>query len=196
MSALSSFEELEKEIDNIKEEFYSESGKNTLFKKAQKFDCAKKVVSKIPLEVLLSKMCVIFENTNVIHIDYPTMKTFASPENFEIISDNTISNFDFLKRTYGTFEIFINFDGFTVSAAERYKDLIEIFCKKCFQINAGFAFAVTRLVVYNAPTMIDSVKYAFWPFMEEEIKKNIVVVQKKDSAAIINKIVQLQNDMC
>jgi hypothetical protein len=98
MSALSSFEELEKEIENIKDEFYSESGgKNVVFKRTQKYDCAKKVVSKIPLETLLNRMCVVLENANLIHIDYPIMKTFASPENFESISENILLSFDFLK---------------------------------------------------------------------------------------------------
>ena len=192
MSVLSSFEELEKEIENIKDEFYSESGgKNVVFKKSQKYDCAKKIVSKIPLDTLLNRMCIIFENSNSVHIDYPIMKTFASPENFESISEYIISNFDYLKHTYPVFEVFLNFDGFTVSAAERYKLLIEIFCKKCFQKNAGFAFIVTQFVVYNAPTMIDSIKHIFWPFLEEHMKKKLVVVQKKDSTEIIDKIMRL-----
>jgi hypothetical protein len=118
---------------------------------------------------------------------------FASPEIFETISEHVISKFDYLKQTYPVFEVYLNFDGFSVSAAERYKSLIEVFCRKCFQKNAGFAFVVTKFVVYNAPTMIDSIKHIFWSFMEEHMKKKLVVVQKKDSCEIITKIAQLQN---
>ena len=136
MSGLSSFEDLEREIEKTKSEFYSESGgKNTFFKKQQKYDCAKQVVSNISLEVLLNRTCSIVENTNCVHIDYPLLKTYASPEIFETIADDIIMKFQQIKDTYGCLQVFFNLDGFTVSAAERYKGLIETFCAKCFQQN-------------------------------------------------------------
>lgn len=194
MASLSSFEDLEKEIENIKEQFYGENGgKNIFFKKNQKYDCAKKIVSQIPLETLLDRMCIIFESVKCVHIDYAILKTFASPDNFESISENIISKFEYLKQKYSTFDVFINLDGFTVSAAERYKSLIEVFCQKCLQKNSGFSIIVTQLVVYNAPLMVESIKHIVWPFMEEPMKRKIFVVQKKDSTEITNQFIHLSN---
>jgi len=182
MSGLSSFEDLEREIEKTKSEFYSESGgKNTFFKKQQKYDCAKQVVSKISLEVLLNRTCNIIENTNCVHIDYPLLKTYASPEIFETIADYIIMNFQTVKDKYGNLQIFLNFDGFTVSAAERYKSLIEVFCMKCFQRNTGFAPVVLQFVVYNSPNVMDAIKHIVMPFMEENVKAQLRVVSKKDS---------------
>lgn len=183
MSGLSSFEDLEREIEKTKSEFYSESGgKNTFFKKQQKYDCAKQVVSKISLEVLLKKTCYVIESTNCVHIDYPLLKTYASPEIFETIADYIIMNFQQIKDTYGNLQIFLNFDGFTVSAAERYKSLIEVFCMKCFQRNTGFAPVVLQFVVYNSPNVMDAIKHIVMPFMEENVKAKLLVVPKKNSS--------------
>jgi len=182
MSGLSSFEDLEREIEKTKSEFYSESGgKNTIFKKQQKYDCAKQVVSKISLEVLLNRTCNVIDNTNCVHIDYPLLKTYASPEIFETIADDIIMKFQQIKDTHGCLQVFFNLDGFTVSAAERYKGLIETFCAKCFQRNTGFAPVVLQFVVYNSPNIMDSIKHIVMPFMEENVKAKLCVVSKKDS---------------
>lgn len=193
MSGLSSFEELEKEIDGIKDEFYSESGKNVLFKKSQKYDCAKKIVSKISLDVLLNRTCLIIDDTNCVHIDYPIMKTYASPEIFDAIAEYIIGKFHYLKTNFPTFEVALNLDGFSVSAAERYKILIEIFCWKCFQRNAGFAFVVTQFVVYNAPSVIDTIKHIVSPFIEDHMKHKLFIVPKKESEQYNQRFAEIRN---
>jgi len=180
--SVSSFDDLEKEIEKVKDDFYNESGgKNTLFKRQQKFDCAKQVVNKISLEALLMRTCYIVENTNCIHIDYPVLKSYASPETFETISDYIIANFQYVKNNYSELEVMLNFNGFTISAAERYKGLIETFCIKCFQKQTGFSQVVSRFVVYNSPNVIDSIKHIVTPYMEENVKSKLLVIAKKDS---------------
>jgi len=183
MSGISSFEELEREIEKVKGEFYTENGgKNTFFKKQQKYDCAKQVVNQIPLDVLLNRTCYIINGTNIVHIDYPILKSYASPEIFETISEYIINNFQNVKNVYGKLEIALNFDGFTVSAAERYKSLIEVFCQKCFQKNTGFSPVVTQFLVYNSPNGIDAIRHIVLPFMEENVKAKLVVASKKESS--------------
>ena len=182
MSGLSSLDELEREIEKAKGEFYSESGgKNTFFKKQQKYDCAKQVVSKISLEVLLNRTCAIVGDTNCVHIDYPLLKSYASPEIFDTIADYIIMNFQSIKDTHGNLNVFLNLDGFTVSAAERYRSLIEVFCMKCFQRNTGFAQVVLQFVVYNSPNIMDSIRHIVMPFMEENVKAKLRIFSKKES---------------
>lgn len=181
MSGLSSFEDLEREIEKAKDEFYSESGKNVLFKKQQKYDCAKQITNKISLEVLLNRTCYIIDDTNCVHIDYPILKSYASPDIFDTISEYIITNFQHVKNTHGNLQVFMNLDGFTVSAAERYKKLIEVFCTKCFQRNTGFAPVVLQFVVYNSPNVIDTIKHIVMPFMEENVKAKLLLVPKRDS---------------
>jgi hypothetical protein len=183
MSELSSFDELEREIAKVKDEFYGESGgKNVFFKKQQKFDCAKQIVNKISMDALLMRSCYIVENTYCVHIDYPTLKLYSSPETFESTSKYIMSNFKKVTETYGKFEVFLNLDGLTISGAERYKGLIETFCMMCFNLNTGFSQVINRFVVYNSPNIIDAIKPIVMPFMEENVKTRLLVVHKKDSA--------------
>jgi hypothetical protein len=181
MSEISSFEDLEREIERTKEEFYSATAKNMFFKKQQKFDCAKQIVDKIHLDVLLNRTCYIIENTNLVHIDYPTLKIFASPEIFDTISDFIIKKIAHAKSKYDEIEVALNFDSFTVSAAERYRDLIRVFCQHCFQRNTNFAVVITRFVIYNCPNVIDNIKQIVLPFMDENLKPKMVLAAKKDS---------------
>lgn len=182
MSAMSSFDELEREIAKVKDEFYGESGgKNTFFKKQQKFDCAKQIVNRVSLDALLARSCYIVPNTYCVHIDYPTLKLYASPDTFETISEYIMANFKKVTDEYGTFEVFLNLDGLTVSGAERYRGLIETFCMMCFNLNTGFSQMIHRFVVYNSPNVIDAIKHIVMPFMEENVKLRLLVVPKKDS---------------
>lgn len=182
MSELSSFEELEREIEKVKGEFYNESGKNTFFKKQQKYDCAKQVVNKIPLNVLMARTCYNIANTDCVIIDYPIMKTYASPEIFDELSEYIIYTFQQVINKYGKFEVLLNMDGFTISAAERYKKLIEVFCVKCFQQDTGLSVILTRFTVYNTTNVIDSIKHLVSHLIEENVKNRLLLVSKKDSA--------------
>jgi len=182
MSEISPFEELEKEIEKVRTDFFSESGcKNFLFKKQQKFDCAKQVTNKIPLDALLSQTVYIDGVTNRVHIVYPMLKLFASPEVFEIISEYIVANFQHIKATHNSLEVMLNLDGFTISAAERYKGLIDTFCTKCFNLNTGFSQLVSRFVVYNAPSSIESIGPIVRPFMEENVREKLIIATKKES---------------
>ena len=182
MSNISSFDDLEREIEKTKEEYYSENGsKNFFFKKQQKYDCAKKVVNQFSLEVLLQRTCSIVDNTYYVHVDYPILKSYASPETFETIADYIIMNFQYIKDTYNKLEVIMNLDGFTVSGAERYKKLIEIFCNKCFQRNTGLSLILTRFVVYNSPNIIESIQPIVLPFMEENVKEKLCILSRKES---------------
>lgn len=182
MSGISSFEDIEKEIERVKNDFYKETGpKNTFFKKAQKYDCAKQVATKVQMDILLTRTCTIIHDTYCVHIDYPILKSFACPDNFDIISEFIISTFQHIKDTYGKLEVAFNLDGFTISAAERYKSLIEVFCDKCFQKNTGLSPYLTQFIVYNSPNLIESIRPIVMPFMEENVKERLVVVSRKDS---------------
>jgi len=179
---MSSFDELEKEIERVRTDFYTDSGgKNRLFKKQQKFDCAKQVVNKIPLETLLPQTFYIDGNTNRVHIVYPILKLFASPEIFDTISDFIIAHFQYIKQNHPTLEVMLNLDGFTISAAERYKGLIETFCMKCFGLNTGFSQLVSKFIVYNAPASIESIGPIVKPFMEPNVREKLILASKKDS---------------
>jgi len=185
---MDSFAALEMEIDNARNEFYSESGKNTFFKKQQKFDCAQRVASQIPMEHLLSRTCWIQDEIAFVRIDYTILKTYASPEVFELIVNHIIRVCRGSVATFKSLSVLLNLDTFTVSAAERYKALIELFCGKCFQENTGFSLSLEQFIVYNVPTTVDTIKPMLMPFVLEEIRHKVKLVSKKDTPAVLSSL--------
>jgi hypothetical protein len=182
---MDSFEALEMEINNTRNAFYGESGKNTFFKKQQKFDCAQKVASQIPMEHLLSRTCWIQDEIAFVRIDYTILKTYASPEVFEIIVDHIIQICKGSIATFKRLNVLLNLDTFTVSAAERYKVLIELFCQKCFQENLGFSLSLEQFIIYNSPSTIDLIKPILLPLLLEEIRPKIRLVSKKETPGVL-----------
>ena len=188
---MSSFEDLEKEIENVREDFYEGSGKNRFFKKQQKFECAKQVASTFPIEMLLHQTCWIHQEKNIVFISYPMLKTYASPELFETITDHII-NVCWISKEQSvgkqSLNVLFNLDGFTFSAAERYKKLIEIYCEKCFRLDFGFSNALKQFVICNSPSTIETIRPLLAPFIIDEIKDKIQLVSKKESAAYLTSI--------
>lgn len=181
-------EELQREIEQVQDDYYADHGKNTFFKKQQKFDCAKQVSSHIPLELLLNQYCRVLPNTQMVYIDYPFMKTFASPEIFDIMSDHIFQLFLMAKDAFGTLDVHLNLDGFTVSAAERYKQIVISFCDKCLRNNTGFSTIIDRFMIYNTPATIDHIKPLFMPFMLEDVKRKAQLISKRDSEPLLREL--------
>ena len=176
---------LQQEIAQLQNGFYSETKKNSFFKKHQKFDCAKQVHSQIPLELLLNQTCRILPHSTKVYIDYPTMKSYASPEIFEAIADHIFGTCLHAKLTLGALEIHLNLDGFTMSGADRYREIIVSFCNKCLRGNVGFAPIMTNFVIYNTPSTIDSIKPLFMPLMLEEVRRKVKLMTKRDSEPLL-----------
>ena len=185
---MSSFEDLEREIENVRNEFYSETKKNVIFKKQQKHDCANQVAAQIPMNLLLERTCWIVPNTNYVKIEYPILKMFASPDTFDIIVDHIIRMCQIVKNEYGNMTVMLNLDGFTVSAAERYKRLVDIFCNRCLNDEMCFVALTNAFIIYNTPNSIEAIKPIIMPFVSEELKKKAQLIPKKDSIAYLARL--------
>lgn len=180
-----SFDQLEKDIEQIKDEFYGSSGKNLFFKKQQKFDCATQIMTRLPLELLLRKTCRILPEHRLVYIDYTILKSYATPEVFDHITDYIIHVFHNFNAEYGFLEVALNLDTFTVSAAERYKSIITIFCDKCFQHQTGFSNILTKFSVYNIPRTFDAMLPALIPLVIDEVKAKVRLHNKAESEPIL-----------
>jgi hypothetical protein len=179
------FEDLENEIDKLKDEFYSSSSKNIFFKSKQKFECATQIMAKVPLEALLYKTCRYIPSEHLIYIDYTIFKSYATPEIFNTITDYIILVFSEFIQKYGCLEIALNLDTFTVSACERYKTIIQIFCDKCFQQQNNFTHVLRTFRIYNMPSTFETIKQIMSPFLLEEVKAKIQLFGKADSSSVL-----------
>ena len=186
-----SFDDLEKEIEKVQNSFYSENGgKNTFFKKTQKYDCANHLTTRIPIQILMDKMCFALDELDCIYINYSVFKTFANPDNFTDIVNHILSKLEFASKNYSNFSVLLDLDGFTISAAERYKPFIHLFCNTCFQINVGYLVQLNQFIVYNCPSIIDTVKKMLLPLMEGFPTAKVVTILKSDSKPYVDKVAQ------
>ena len=188
----SSFAQLETEIERLQKDYYTENGgKNVFFKKTQKYECANQITNRISIDVLLEKTCYVLNTSTVVYIDYPLFKKYASPSNFNQIADHIIGKLLQIRSQYGVIDVWLNLDGFTPSAAERYKGLIELFNNKCITLDLGFSLALNKFVIYNCPGMIDQITYMITPFMDELKKSKLVTVLKADSKQYVDTVSKL-----
>ena len=157
------------DLNEFKNKYYNENKKKSIFNKnEQKYELAREVLSKFDINMLLKKTAYIIPNTNKLFVNYQIFKQFAHPENYEIFVKYVQNMIPFLIEKYGEFECHIDIDTFTISAAERYKGVIQVFCRDVFEVS--FTEYLKHIYVYNIPSMIDK----------------IVLVNKDDNNDIIN----------
>jgi len=176
-------------IQSTQSNYYSEhGGKNVVFKKAQKFECAETVCSQIPLLVLMQKTFWIIPSRNQIYFEYPLFKMYAHPGNFMEITDYVINLCLQCKATYGTFSLHVNFDGFTISAAERYKQFVVWFNNVCEIRNHGFLLVIEQMVIYNTSNTMDHISMVFLPLIPSEMKPKIQIIGKEESKELLERL--------
>jgi len=172
-------------IKEFQDDYYSKNKKNIFFKKNQKLECATQVCSAFPLEYLISQTLYIIPNTNKIFFDYVVFKLFANKDNYSQIVD---SIFVLLKQSFETFdnfELYMNIDSFTVSAFERYKEVLIEFINKCVLYKTSFADNMKCLYLCNVPKTIDLIIKTFKPFMEKQVYNKLSFCDENTSIETI-----------
>lgn len=172
------------DLNKFKDTYYSENKKKGIFnKKEQKYEVAKEILTKFDINLLLQKTAFIIPNTNKIFVNYQIFKQFACPDNYELFVKYVQNMIPLLIKQYGSFECHIDINTFTISAAERYKGIIQVFCRDVFEIS--FTEHLERIYVYNVPTMIDKISKILLKLIDKETKNKIALVNNEDSNRIV-----------
>ena len=178
---------IETQIDNFIENYYSIHGKNSLFKKNQKNELATQIASSFKIEDLLENMCYII-NDKVI-IKYSIFKLFVHNDIYETVINFILKKFDCILQTHDNFECHVNIEGFTMSAAERYQDFIKVFADISLSSNNSYSDKILHLKVYFPPVIIEQIKSVFGRFVDKEVKQKVEVISKNDSISRWNSLV-------
>jgi hypothetical protein len=171
------------EISNFEEKYYQENSKNVIFKKNQKIDLAKQVSNNFDINILLNNLCYIIKDTNKVVIDYNILKLFANEDNFDVILKYILFNFTEIIKKYNNFEVHMNLNSFTISAAERYKKLVELFCKLCLNNKDSYNYAklCTKFNIYNVSSTFEQIVTLFKPFVSPDVKEKVCIFKKSES---------------
>lgn len=173
---------------HIQNEFLIKEGKNSIFKKTQKIDCAKNISNTYKLEDLLEKSIYVITGTNIIFVDYPIIKLYANHDNYEQMTSYIVHLYDYCINLYDGFEIHINLKSFTISAAERYKNAIQLFSQKCMDSSMRYSEKMKFMKIYNTPSMMETITKLLRPFFDPLILDKLVLYSKEDSQTLINNL--------
>ena len=174
--------EVSDKINNIKTLFSkSSSGNFSLFRSTNKLNCAKMVSTNIDIQELIKHTTLIIPNTNKIYIDYVLFKSYAHDQVYDVLIQHLIHLFNMCIESHNSFEIHIDLNTFSISAAQRYKPVIQILCNQCLSSQTPLMSYLTIFRIYNTPYMIDSISAIFRPFISDQIKSKVEFINRKDS---------------
>jgi len=185
MSEIVGQENIIEKINELKDEYYSTHSKNTFFKKSQKMECAKYISDSVDLNTLIDSTIFVVPNTNTIYIDYTVFKLYGTPENYDQIIDHIMNTFKYIISYFSCYEVYVNLDTFTVSSAERYKEIIRSFCNKCLNDNTKFGELLSKFHILNTPSVMELIIKIFKPFVDPLVINKIQFYKKEESAEII-----------
>jgi hypothetical protein len=160
-------------------------------KSSQKFDCARDICSKVDIVGLMNQTFWIVPNKNQVFFDYRVYKLYGNPDNFQLVIDNVLHMAKWCIREYGTFEIHLNLASFTISAAERYKPMIQMFCDICMsQTEVEYLKHLITMKVYNIPTVFEHISKLLMPILPPEIVPKMKLLHKSESLPLITELYQ------
>ena len=169
-------------ISELQTDYYNQNAKNTFFKNNQKLKCAETVSKNIEMFELLNNCCIHIPNSNKIFFNYQVFKTFAQPENYEIIVNYIINLLINILHNYPNFEVHVSIQSFTVSAAHRYKPCILLFLQKCNDNILEFSDKLSVLNIYYSPSSLESIKSILLPLIQPIVKSKMTIFDKDTSA--------------
>jgi hypothetical protein len=177
-----------KKMMETQNEYYNKNSKNSFFKKSQKMDCAKEICKQIDIYDMIANSIYVILNTNKIYIDYSMFKLYANPDNFDIIISHIINTCKYLITYHKNFEVFVNLEKFSVSAAERYKGFIQRYVSQCLNENTDFSTLMTKMNILNSPSVIELIVKVIKPIVDKNIVDKVFFYKKEESMNIIKNL--------
>lgn len=162
-------------INSVKEQFYSDHQKNMVFKKQQKFDCATKIMAGLDLNDVLSKVFMVSEDAIV--FNYTLFKSIAHPDYYINMADYLFMISGNLIDTFGSYRIVINCNGVTISAIERYKELVSLISKKGLENDKGLLKKLNIIHIYNPPSFVDHGLKILIPLVDNNLWTKICIIK-------------------
>jgi hypothetical protein len=168
-------------MEKYREDYYQMNKKNTFFKKNQKMDCAKEMTQAFNLNEMIKKTVYRLNDSNKVIFNYPIFKLYAHPDNFDSILQGVLNLYDEILLDYPNYEAHIMLEGFTISAAERYKGVIQMFCHKCMNLSTKYSELISAMYIYYTPSMMDNISTLLRPFIDTNVYERIIMFSKTES---------------
>lgn len=178
-------------VEKMKEDYYSNNKKNMFFKKKQKTECALTISNNMDIQQLIQNTMYIMGNTNRVFFSYPVFKLYANNDNYDLITSNLFSLFHKCIDEYGSYQVHIDLNSYTISACERYKPFFPVLFDECFRKeqtisnDKNFTMSLDKLFIYNTPSAMETIAQIMRPLVHEAVRNKIVFYDKSESAALL-----------
>ena len=147
--------------------------KQYLGSSSKKFDAA---TLSMTVQELFPRAMFIKE-PNQIFFDYTVFKTFARPDLFTDFNNYVVALMKLCIARHGGFEMHLNLKSFSVTAAQRYSDMIRMFCAQCLNNETEFSKLLTKMCVYNSPKILGTISACFVGFVDDHVRSKIVFMK-------------------
>ena len=175
-------------MEQYRENYYESEKRNFFFKKSQKIDCAKKMTNAFPIEDMINTTVYIIPDTNKIIFNYTIFKLYANDDIYNLIIQKVLDLYDIILTKNPDFEIHVILDTFTITAAERYKNVIKMFCEKCMNSKMNYTDCLRCMYIYYCPSMIESIAILLKPFIDPKIISRVTYYSKVESPSLLQEI--------
>jgi hypothetical protein len=191
MSSLSNtnmeLENINRKIVQIQNEYYLSNTKKNIFgKNNQKKELAENVCGDVGINNMLQHTTWIIYNTNCVYFDYHMFKMFAHDNNYMIIVNEVMNLCKWCIQSYGKFSVHINLLGFSISAVDRYKHVIEMFCSQCLSNTENYSDYLENIYVYNTPQFIENISKIMGGIIPQNVKEKVKKLNKQESVNALN----------
>ena len=165
---------LEEKVQAFKQQYYSKENKTTFFSSSKKLHCAQQVSKQFNLQDLMHNSIFIVKDTCKIYVDYPLVKSFVHPDNYDQVIQHVFILSETILQSHPKFELHITLKTFTMTAAQRYKDLITLFCHQYLN-SSSESDKLSFLYIYDPPQMVQVIQNMFSPFISQAHKGKIIM---------------------
>ena len=126
----------------------------------------------------MAKSVYILENSDIVHIDYPILKPSLCEDIYEFCIQFLLNKYLEVINKYNKYSVHVNLQGFSVSAAQRYQKGIMLFTEKCNASNTKLSELLEKMVLINAPSVIETIQKMLRPFIDPIIFGKIHIQPK------------------
>ena len=187
-------DDLLNDLERFKTTYYADNKKKIVFKAAQKNDLANHVCEQFGLKELFSQTAFIIPDTYKIYVNYPALKLFVNPTNYEDFAAYVQSLFLYCIHKYGYYECHVNLETLTISAVERHRKLVEIFARDPVE-HGGIEYTkfLSKAFIYNTPGLIDNITKLIAVFLEKDLLDKVIRYNKAETSLKLTELMRSVN---
>lgn len=156
-----------KQIEDAQTMYYESHKKNSVFKYKQKMDCAQQVTDEFDVKKMIECTAFIVPNKNVIYFNYLVFKLYGNDSNQRDLYEYFKGLITQTLEKYDTFEVHVNLKSFTISACQRYYNIIT----SSFNENTFFTDKLSKMVIYNTPTIVNQLTSLLYTTVKDVLPK-------------------------